>query len=154
MNNTFKDFDRFFVGFDKVAEKLSKVAEQSVKLAQNYPPFNVKKVDENKYAIEIAVAGFAKQDIDVELANGTLIVKGNVSSEDKKEEGLMFPSYIWKGVSNKPFTRQFTLADNIEIRGADLINGMLKIWLEAVAPEKEMGKKIKINEGADSVRRK
>lgn len=147
MNHTFKDFDRFFVGFDKVAEKLTKIADQSVKLAQNYPPFNVKKIDENKYSIELAVAGFAKQDIDVELANGTLIIRGTTSAEEKKEEGLLFPSYIWKGVSNKPFTRQFTLADNIEIKGADLINGMLKIWLEAVAPEENLGKKIHIKEG-------
>jgi molecular chaperone IbpA len=144
MNHAFKDFDKFFVGFDKVAEKL---ADQSVKLAQNYPPFNVKKIDDNKYSIEIAVAGFAKQDIDVELANSTLIVKGTTSSEESKEEGNLFPSYIWKGVSNKPFTRQFTLADNIEIQGADLVNGMLKIWLEAMTPEKTLGKKIPVKEG-------
>lgn len=145
MNHTFKDFDRFFVGFDKVAEKLSKIAEQSVKLAQNYPPFNVTKVDENKYTIELAVAGFGKQDLDIEMSNGTLIIKGNVASDDK-EAGNIFPTYIWKGVSNKPFTRQFTLADNIEIKGADLVNGILKIWLEALAPEKDLGKKIEINE--------
>lgn len=145
MNHTFKDFDRFFVGFDKVADKLTNIAQQSVKLAQNYPPFNVKKIDEDKYSIELAVAGFAKQDIDIELSNGTLIIKGNTASEEK-EAGSMFPSYIWKGISAKPFTRQFTLADNVEIKGADLVNGMLKIWLEALTPQKDLGKKIKINE--------
>lgn len=145
MNHTFKDFDRFFVGFDKVADKLAKVADQSVKFAQNYPPFNVKKLDEDKYSIELAVAGFGKQDIDIELANGTLIIKGNTESENK-DEGSLFPSYLWKGISAKPFTRQFTLADNVEIKGADLINGMLKIWLEAITPEKDFGKKIEINE--------
>lgn len=146
MNHTFKDFDRFFVGFDKVADKLTRIADQSVKLAQNYPPFNVKKVDEDKYTIEIAVAGFGKQDLDIELTNGTLTVRGKTSAEEK-DAGQLFPWYIWKGVSTKPFTRQFTLTDNMEIKGADLVNGMLKIWLEALAPEKDFGKKIEINEG-------
>lgn len=142
--HSFKDFDRFFVGFDKVADKMANIAQQSVALAQNYPPFNVKKVDENKYTIELAIAGFGKQDLDIELANGTLIVSGKVESEEK-DEGTMFPSFIYKGISSKPFKRTFTLADNVEIKSADLANGILRIWLEALAPQIDH-KKIDIKE--------
>lgn len=133
------DFARFFVGYDKVAEKLAGIAEQSAKLIQNYPPFNIKKIDENKYSIELALAGFSTQDIDIELDGGKLIVKGNVEVKDADDQ------YLFKGISNKAFTRQFTLADNMEIEGAEFINGMLKIWLETLTPESNK-KKIEIKE--------
>lgn len=136
MNN---DFARFFVGYDKVAEKLAGIAEQSAKLIQNYPPFNIKKISDNKYAIEVAVAGFTKQDIEIELDGGKLIITGNVEAKDETEQ------FVFKGISNKAFTRQFTLADNVEIEGAELINGMLKIWLETITPETSK-KKIDIKE--------
>ena len=79
-------FDRFFVGFDKVAEKMATIADQTAKLATNYPPYNLKKVDENKYIIEMAVAGFGKQDLEIELADNKLIIKGNVHSGEPAEE--------------------------------------------------------------------
>jgi molecular chaperone IbpB len=137
MNNN--DFARFFVGYDKVVEKLTNIADQSAKLIQNYPPFNIKKVDENKYAIEIALAGFSKQDVQIELDGAKLVITGNVESKDAEE------SYVFKGISNKPFTREFTLADNVEIQGAEFINGMLKIWLDTLTPQKNK-KKIDIKE--------
>lgn len=142
--NTLKDLDRYFVGFDKVAERLAKVADQSVKMAQNYPPYNVRKLDENKYSLELAVAGFGIQDLEIEMLDGTLTIKGKLESE-ASEEGSVFPTYLWKGISAKPFTRQFTLADNVEIRGAEMLNGILKIWLESVATQKP-STKIKIKE--------
>lgn len=137
MNNN--DFARFFVGYDKVVEKLTNIADQSAKLIQNYPPFNIKKVDENKYAIEIALAGFSKQDVQIELDGAKLVITGNVESKDAEE------TYVFKGISNKPFTREFTLADNVEIQGAEFINGMLKIWLDALTPQQNK-KKIDIKE--------
>lgn len=136
---TNNDFGRFFIGYDKVAEKLANIADQSAKMIQNYPPFNIKKVEDNKYAIEMALAGFSKQDIEIELVDGKLIVKGNLESKDAED------SFIFKGISNKAFTRQFTLADNMEIQSAELINGMLKIWLETLTPEPNK-KKIEIKE--------
>lgn len=139
MNN---EFTRFFVGYDKVAEKLAQIADQSVKLAQNYPPFNIKKVDENKYAIELAVAGFGIQDIDIELQDSKLVIKSSSDYTSSKEDS----NYLYKGISTKPFSRQFTLADNIEIEGAELMNGVLRVWLEALAPEETKPTKIKIKE--------
>lgn len=140
MDHTFKDLDRFFIGYDKVAEKLAGIADQSTKLIQNYPPFNIRKVTENKYAIELALAGFSKQDIEVELVDSKLVISGKVESKEPED------SFIWKGVSNKAFTRQFTLADNIEIQSAEFVNGMLKIWLETFTPESSK-KKIDIKDG-------
>jgi molecular chaperone IbpA len=139
VNHKFKDFDRFFVGFDPIAKKLADASEQATKLVTNYPPFNLKKIGENKYAIELAVAGFAKQHIDIELANDLLVITGKLES-DTAEDGT---SFLYRGISGKPFRRTFTLADNVEIKSADLANGILKIWLEALAPKSE-NKKIEI----------
>ena len=145
MNNN--DFARFFVGYDKVVDKLTAIADQSAKLIQNYPPFNIKKITDNKYAIEVALAGFTKQDIEIELDGGKLVITGNVETKEVNEQ------FIFKGISNKPFTRQFTLADNVEIEGAEFINGMLKIWLETITPETSK-KKIDIKDSTRTPRTK
>jgi molecular chaperone IbpA len=138
MNN---DFARFFVGYDKVLEKLTSIADQSAKLLPNYPPFNLKKVDENKYAIEIALAGFSKEDVEIELDGAKLVITGNVKSKDAEN------TYVFKGISNKPFTREFTLADSVQVQDAEFINGMLIIALSTVTPESNK-KKINIKEPA------
>ena len=149
-NHSFKDFDRFFVGFDKVAEKMATIADQTAKLASNYPPYNLKKIDENKYTIEIAVAGFARQDLEIELDDDKLIVKGNVHQGEEAEKDSKgewtWPQVLYQGLAQRPFTRTFSLADNVEIRGASLINGILKIALEAIIPEHKKPKKIDIND--------
>lgn len=129
------------IGFEPILKRLSEISESFPKIP-TYPPYNIKKVDENKYVIEIAVAGFGKQDIEVELQDGTLTVRGNVSSEEA--------DYIYKGIAERAFTRQFTLADTVEVKNADLINGMLKIWLERFIPEEKKPKKINIGEAETS----
>lgn len=138
-NHSFKDFDRFFVGFDPIMKRISEAAEQTVKLAQNYPPYNIKKVDDNKYIIEMAVAGFGKQDLEIEIVDDKLIIKGNThagepAEQDSKGEWT-WPQVLYQGLAQRPFTRTFNLADNVEIRGASLLNGILKIALEAIIPE-------------------
>lgn len=148
--HSFKDFDRFFVGFDKVVEKMASVADQTAKLATNYPPYNLKKVDENKYIIEMAVAGFGRQDLEIEIVDDTLIIKGNVKSGEPAEQDSKgewtWPHVLYQGLAMRPFTRTFNLADNVEIRGASLLNGILKIALEAIIPEHKKPKKIEIND--------
>lgn len=148
--HSFKDFDRFFVGFDKVVEKMASVADQTAKLATNYPPYNLKKVDENKYIIEMAVAGFGRQDLEIEIVDDTLIIKGNVKSGEPAEQDSKgewtWPHVLYQGLAMRPFTRTFNLADNVEIRGASLLNGVLKIALEAIIPEHKKPKKIEIND--------
>lgn len=147
----FKDFDSWFVGFDKVAEKMASVADQAQTLATKYPPYNLKKIDENKYTIELAVAGFAKQDLEIEIADDKLIIKGNVQGgqtgqvQDSTGEWT-WPQMLHQGLAMRPFTRTFTLSDNVEIRGASLLNGILKIVLEAIIPEHKKPKKVEIND--------
>lgn len=140
------NFDKFFVGSDAIAKSL---AENAAWLANNatasYPPFNLKKVDDNKYVIEMAVAGFAKQDIELTLEDNKLLIKGKTAADSTSGETA---DYLHKGIADRTFTRQFTLADNVEIHNANLINGMLKIWLEHVIPESKKPKKIDITDAA------
>ena len=148
--HSFKDLDRFFVGFDKVAEKMASVADQAQTLAAKYPPYNLKKIDENKYTIELAVAGFAKQDLEIEIVDDKLIIKGNThagepAEQDSKGEWT-WPQMLHQGLAMRPFTRTFTLSDNVEIRGASLLNGILKIVLEAIIPEHKKPKKVDIQD--------
>jgi molecular chaperone IbpA len=143
-----KDFDRFFVGFEPIVKRMT--AEQTVKTAQNYPPYNIKKIDENKYIIELAIAGFCKQDIEIELTDDKLIIKGNMRPGEPAEQdtngNMTWPHILYHGLATRSFTRTFNIADNIEIRGASMLNGILKIVLEAIIPEHKKSKKIVITD--------
>lgn len=154
MKHSFKDFDRFFVGFDPIMKKMSEAAEQTVKLAQNYPPYNIKKIDENKYTIELAVAGFGKQDLEIEIVDDKLIIKGNTHAGEPAEKDSSgewtWPQVLYQGLAQRPFTRTFNLADNVEIRGASLLNGILKIALESIIPEHKKPKKVEIQDDESS----
>ena len=144
-----KEFDKFFVGFDPFFKRLAEATEQVAK-ATNYPPYSIKKISDNRYTIEMAVAGFAKQDLEIELADDKLIIKGNVQSGEEAEateDGeWTWPVIVHNGLAMRPFTRTFNIADNVEIRGASLLNGILKIVLEAIIPEHRKAKKIDIND--------
>jgi molecular chaperone IbpA len=136
------NFDRFFVGADQMLKSLREKSEWIANnAAASYPPFNLKKTDENKYVIEMAVAGFGKQDLEIELADNKLIIKGNSSADTKDAK-----EYLHMGIANRAFTRQFTLADNVEINNAEMLNGMLRIWLDRIIPEDKKPKKIEIND--------
>jgi molecular chaperone IbpA len=142
--------DRFYVGFDKIAEKMAMAADHLESQVAKYPPYNLKKIDENKYIIEMAVAGFAKQDLEIEIADDKLIIKGNAASGEPAEEGSTgewtWPQVLYQGLAQRPFTRTFNLADNVEIRGATMLNGILKIALESIIPEHKKPKKVEIND--------
>jgi molecular chaperone IbpA len=140
-------FDRYFVGADKLVKTLQDNAEWLANnAAASYPPFNLKKVEDNKYVIEMAVAGFAKQNIELTLEDNKLVIKGKTDADSSGDETN---TYLHKGIADRAFTRQFTLADNVEINNANLINGMLKIWLEHVIPESKKPKKIDIADEAE-----
>ena len=137
-------FDKFFVGSDKF---LAKVQETADYLANNaiagYPPFNLKKTDDNVYVIEMAVAGFGKNDIEMTLEENKLKIAGHTTIETLTDDGIN-QTFLYKGVSDRPFTRTFTLADNVVVNNAKMVNGMLLIWLEHVIPESQKPKKIEI----------
>lgn len=135
-----KQFDRYFVGADRVMRKLADIADQSAQMMPvKYPPYNIKKIDETRYVIEMAVAGFGKSEIDIELQEGKLSIHGKCDSPESTE-------YLYKGIAERGFKREFTLADNVEVKSSSLVNGMLKIWLEAFIPEEKKPKKVEIND--------
>ena len=129
-------FDPFTIGFEDHFEILRDVAEKASK-AVNYPPYNIKQISDKKYVIELAVAGFTKADIEVTLDGNKLVVKG-AAKESEPE------SYLFKGISERPFTREFKLNDKIEIENAELANGMLKIWLANMVKVQDAVKKIAV----------
>ena len=131
--------DRYFVGADRVMKRLADIANQSTQMMPiKYPPYNIKKVDETRYVIELAVAGFDKSEIDIELQEGLLRITGKFPHEPTE--------YLYKGIAERGFKREFTLADNVEVKSSTLVNGMLKIWLEAFIPEEKKAKKIDITD--------
>ena len=143
-SNSLPSLEKYFIGADKVFQTLAKVNEATLKGVPGYPPYNIVKVNENKYVIEMAVAGFGKHNIDIEIANNTLTVKGGLTVNDLGEESVNPVSYLYKGIADRAFTRKFTLADTVEVKNAELINGMLKLWLENIIPEEKKPKKIDI----------
>ena len=144
----FNKFDKFFIGHDGLTKRLQEAAEL-VQKATNYPPYNIVKVDDNKYVIELAVAGFGKHNLELELQDGTLTISGKSNVEDLEKEGLDI-AYLYKGIADRTFTRKFTLADTVEIKNAELINGMLKVWLENIIPDHKKPKKIDITDVAEA----
>ena len=133
-----KDFDRFFIGFDEQFNSLQKLHDDLTKNIPNYPPYNIKKTSENTYVVELAVAGFAKQDIEIEIADGKMVIKGNVASDDSTE------NYLFKGIAGRNFSRQFVLSDTVVVQGAELADGILSIQLENVIPECQKPRKVEI----------
>lgn len=139
-------FDKVFIGADKMIQTLSKAHEVAAKSIPSYPPYNIVKVDENKYVIEMAVAGFAKNNIDIEVANNTLVIKGGMTVDDMVDSTVNPVTYLYKGIADRMFTRKFTLADTVEVKDAELINGILKLWLENIIPEDKKPKKVNIKD--------
>jgi len=134
---TAKDLDRFFVGYDEVFNKITEFHDNMSKNIPNYPPYNIKKTDENTYVIEMAVAGFGKSDVEINVAGDKLTIKGNSSQDDKNE-------FLYQGLAFRPFTRIFHLNDSVEVQNAEMINGMLKVALERIIPEAKKPKNIDI----------
>ena len=127
--------DPFFIGFNRTLDRLNTVHTAAVN--QSYPPYNIFKVDEDTYRVDLALAGFDKKDIDVSVDNGTLIVKGEVTTEDTAET-------IHKGIATRKFTRTFALGEYMEVVGAEFKNGMLSVNVERIVPEDKKPKSIKI----------
>jgi len=135
----FKDFDKFFVGFDDQFNRLQKLHDDFTKNIPNYPPYNIRKTGDNNYTIELAVAGFGQSEIDIEIDGGKLIIRGNVGNDTETND------YLFKGIAARAFTRSFAIDDQVEVKGAELFNGMLKIALERMIPEEKKPKKFRLN---------
>jgi molecular chaperone IbpA len=125
------------IGFDQMFEDLNRSFSNS-RNNDNYPPHNVIKLDEDHYVIELAVSGFSEKEVDIELKENVLTVKGDQAKPEKDVE------YLHKGISTRNFTRVFPLAEHVEVRGATVKNGILAIALERIVPEEQKPKKIQI----------
>lgn len=134
----FPTLHRSAIGFDRLFDELNRTFANS--RSDNYPPHNIAQLDDTHFVVEVAVAGFKESEVDVELKDNVLTVKGEkVKAEDAPEI-----KYLHKGLSARNFTRTFTLADHVEVRAATIENGVLAIALELVVPEENQPKKIAI----------
>jgi len=129
----FGNFRRSSVGFDRLFEML----EDNNFGGENYPPFDLIKLDENRYRIEIAVAGFAKEEIEIVSQQNQLLIRGQKAENDSS-------NYVHRGIATRSFERRFALADHMQVRGADLRDGMLAIELVREIPEAMKPRKIEI----------
>ena len=140
LNTTFdsiwRDISPFAVGFDRTFNTLELLASSRAK-ETNYPPYNIRKISEDQYAIELAVAGFEDKDIDIELVEETLTIKGNRPKE--ASDGLLH-----QGLAARDFVKKFVLSDDMEIKGAALSNGMLYVGIERIIPDEKKPRKIKL----------
>ncbi len=135
----FSPYRRSSVGFDRLFDMLenSSLGQNG----ENYPPFDLIKLDDNSYRIEIAVAGFGRDEIEVTAQQNVLIVRGQKVEDD----GV---NYVHRGIANRTFERRFALADHIQVRGADLKDGMLSLELVREIPEAMKPRKIEIGGAA------
>ena len=128
------------VGFDSVFDHFESMFNESPSLHTNYPPYDILKTDEHSYVIELAVAGFSKKDIAVTVENGVLTVEsdreGNVENSGQE--------IIHRGISKRYFKKSFSISDDVEIRGAELKDGLLRISMEKIIPESRKRKEISI----------
>ena len=122
----------YAVGFDRTFDRLFDYVTHQAE-STGYPPYNIQKTEDYKFEIEMALAGFDKKDIEIEVAEGVLTVK----SLKDKDTGATDEYTLYKGISQRNFTRKFTLADDIVVKGAELKNGMLTINLERIVPEEK-----------------
>ena len=126
----------YAVGFDRVFDRLVDYSHNNM-ASTGFPPYNIKKVGDYGYEIEMALAGFGKEDIEVEVANGILTIRSVKENSDE-------PEVLHRGISYRKFNRRFTLANDVIVTGARLENGLLLVQLEQVIPEEMKPKLIDI----------
>ncbi len=135
----FHQFNPFFVGFDRMWNELETLHNRPA--SKNYPPYNIVKSDnDNQYLIEMAVAGFSEDDLEVTLKENELSIIGRKEAPDHDETGVLH-----SGLAKRNFKTRFTIDRQIEVTSVDLTNGMLVIKLERVIPEEEKPRTLKIN---------
>ena len=136
--NTIMDVfnDPFLIGFTREFDRLNSIQKTNSKVS--YPPYNVLKFDEDEYRLELAVAGFEKDEIDVTVKDGSLIISGEQEAADEAD------TYLYRGIATRKFTRSFALGEFMEVSGADMQNGILSIPITRVVPEEKKPKQISI----------
>lgn len=133
-----KELDRFLIGGSDLWDRVARYKDYNV---SGFPPYNIHKVTENKYTVELAVAGFSPNNIDITVEDGKLVVKGSITEEESEQK-----SFLYKGIATRNFVRTFVLDEHLEVKDADMENGMLKITIERVIPPEKLPKKIAIGQ--------
>ena len=128
----------FTVGFDSMFDRLFGALDHPNASHQGYPPYNIRKDGETKYFIEMAVAGFSEEDLEVELKEGILTVQSKPLNEEDET------TYVHRGIAKRTFERNFTLSDDVIVKGCGLINGLLNVELEKVITEEKKSRLIPI----------
>lgn len=132
---------RSSVGYDRLASLIDN-ALTTESTFSGYPPYNIEVLDDNRYAITLAVAGFSQDELDLQVEKGVLTVRGNKNEKDERQ-------YLYQGIANRTFERKFNLADYVEVTGADLSHGFLTISLVKEIPEAMKPRSIAINQGGN-----
>jgi molecular chaperone IbpA len=128
------------LGFENFFRDVEKLLDMDVsKVTTSFPPHNIIKLDESRYIVELAVAGFGKDEIEITTQDGTLTIKG-----EKKEKDLEV-TYLHRGIGTRSFTKQLAVADTVEVKGAEFKDGILRIGLENVIPDAKKPRKIEIS---------
>ena len=129
----FNSLRPFSIGFDDMFDQFeSMLGNGSLGVQTNYPPYNIRKAGKDKYAIEVAVAGFNKDDVEVEYEDNLLTIKTKDVKRTEEKEG---DEVIHRGISQRSFARSFTIADDVKVNGAELKDGLLTISCEKIVPE-------------------
>ena len=138
----FNSLRPFSIGFDDMFDQFENMLGNGGLMQSNYPPYNIRKAGKDKYAIEVALAGFNKKDVEVEFEDNLLTVRTKKvnKSEDKIEDGEI----IHKGISQRQFARSFTIADDVKVGDAELKDGLLTITCERIVPDYKKRKLIEI----------
>ena len=139
----FSPYRRSSVGFDRLFDMLENSSFGGPQ--ENYPPFDLIKKGDNDYSIQLAVAGFKPDEIDITAQQNVLIVSGRKSDESEQKGS----DYVYRGIANRSFERRFALADHVQVKNADLNDGLLSIELKREIPESMKPRKIAIGGGAD-----
>ena len=120
---------KFAIGFDRMFEELARTQEKLNN--SNYPPYNIVRLAETEYAIEVAVAGFAEDELTVDVIDGELVIKGESQSNNVENVG----NYLHQGIAARNFTRTFALPDDAEVKNATVKNGILRVEVEVFIPQ-------------------
>lgn len=136
MTRTFAIPRKAFLGFDHIFDELERISTHA---NDSYPPHNVVKLEDHKYIVELAVAGFARDDLNIEVKDHVLTIKGNRERRRPEEQ------YVHRGISTRTFMKSFRLSEYTEVTGADLNDGILAITLEVKVPQEQRPKLIKIS---------
>lgn len=143
MRLTRPSFPANWVGFESMFSELDRLSGED--RSPNWPPYNIKKLNESIFVIELALSGYSENDVEITVKENVLVVKGD---QPKSDESV---SYLFQGIAKRSFSRTFTLADSVIVKSAAMVNGMLTVTLEKIIPAEKMARTIKIETVASNL---